>query len=631
MTRGSAKRASLGLVVALAMGLASGAARAAPGPSPGALTPQAGPSQTPLPPTPYATPQPPLVPVLPAPAAPSPAEGVTLSEVVVQTGPHAGTAHARRGWRPPAATAEQLGLALQPGEAMDAAWVRRQFELNHLVGAATTSDRVVALVLLINQAYAQSGYINSGVVFLRQDWSAGGRLQLRLISGRLGPGRQALTVTWGPGGRRGLRAKFIRDRLPSATRVPLNAADLEHDFRLLADNAAIETVNAQLVPGAAPGEASLALVVAPQPRVDVYSGVANSRNPSVGPIRFFAGGSLRNLAFSGDLVSVDVGQTSGLTDAVVDYATPFLTPRLTADVQGLYDAAAVVDPTVAKLDIRSTETSVEGGLTAHLLAEPLTPMTSGQGWNPAQTFDLGLRVAQRHSTSSLLGQPFSFSPGAVNGVTDLTVLRFVASYVRRSQTSAMALSATLSNGLAGTGSDIVGVAKPDPHFFVALVQGNYARKLVAGLELHARLTGQWSSSLLYAMERLSAGGADTVRGYRENLLLADTGAIGSLELACPLTVGKPFCGTTTDWTTVRVAVFADGAYVHNRVAPQPAPGGIASVGVSGAWNPSAAFAARLTYGYGLVHVEESGPRDLQDRGVSFSVTVHPLQLIPALR
>jgi hemolysin activation/secretion protein len=627
------QRASLAAAAALAIA-AGGAAQAAPAPSPGALTPQAGPA--PLPPTPYAVPQPSLAPAVPsgAPATPLAGAALTLTNVAIEADPHAGAARARRGWRPPASTADSIGLELTPGEAMDGAWIRRQFALNGLVGSPTTSDRVVALVLLINQAYAHSGYINTGLVFPTQDWAAGGTLRLRLISGGLGRdarSRPDVTVAWGPGGPRGLRARFIRDRLPSATRIPLNVTDLEYDFRLLADNPALETVNAQLVPGAAPGEASLALTVAPQPRFDVYSGVANSRNPSVGPIRFFAGGSMRNLAFSGDLVSVDVGETSGLTDAVVDYATPFLAPWLTADVQGLYDDAAVVDPSVRALDIRSTETSVEGGLTARVLAQPLTPQANGQGWNAAQTLDFGVRVAQRHSSSSLLGVPFSFSPGAVNGVTDLTVLRFTGSYVRRSQDSAVAISATLSTGLAGTGSDIAGVAKPDPHFVTALVQANYARKLVAGLELHARLTGQWSDSLLYAMERLSAGGADTVRGYRENLLLADEGAIGSVELACPVTVGKPFCGTTTDWTTVRVSVFADGAWLHDRVPPQPAPSGIASVGASAVWNPDGVLAARLTYGYALVHAVQTGPEDLQDRGLSFSVTVHPLQLIPGLR
>ncbi len=355
----------------------------------------------------------------------------------------------------------------------------------------------------------------------------------------------------------------------------------------------------------------------------------NSRNPSVGPVRYDVGGTLRNLLQGGDTVTFDGGVTSGLTDGVVDYATPFLAPWATADLQASYDDAAVVDPTVRKLNIRSEESGVDGGIAAQLLSQPLTP--NGEGWSPSQSLHLGLRVAQRRSSSTLLGTPFSFSPGSVNGVTDLTVMRGVATYIRRSQTSALAVSATLSAGLAGSGSDVLGVARPDPHFRSLLVQANYARRLTAGLELRARFSGQWVNDTIYAMERLSVGGAESVRGYRENLLLADDGEVGSIELECPITPTKALCDTATDWKTVRLSAFADGAYVRNKFAPQPAPQGIASVGVSALWSPSAAFVARLTYGYALVHVSQSGPPDLEDRGVSFAVTLYPLQMIHAFR
>ncbi len=200
-------------------------------------------------------------------------ETVTFGDVVVHAESHGRPARARGRWQAPAA---ELGLDVEPRQAMDAAWVRRQFTLNHLVGTATTPDRIVALVLMINQAFARFGYINSGVVFARQDWSVSRTLELRLIAGGLkrGPdGRPAVSVSWARGAV-GLSPSFILRRLPSATRTPLNVIDLEHDFRLLADDPALQTINAQLTPGAEAGEATLALTVPPLPWVAVYAGVA---------------------------------------------------------------------------------------------------------------------------------------------------------------------------------------------------------------------------------------------------------------------------------------------------------------------------------------------------------------------
>jgi hemolysin activation/secretion protein len=514
---------------------------------------------------------------------------------------------------------------------MDGAWVRRQFQLNNLIGAPTTADRVVSLVLLINQAYVQNGYINTGLLIGRQDWaSQGAVLQLKLVAGRVTPsatGGRSIGVAWAKGGSQGLREHYIRDRMPSAAETPLNSSDLERDFRLLADDPAIRAVNAQLTPGAQAGEANLLLTVAPQPMFRLYTTVANSRNPSVGAVRYSIGGSMRNGLFSGDLLSIDAGDTGGLADAVVSYSTPLIEPRTAFDIQVSTDKAAVLDPSVRVLDVRSDETSVEGGLSERLVEEPLTPLPGGDGWSPARSFTVGMRLGWRESYTSLLGMPFSFSPGAVNGYSDLTVFRGTADFVQRSDREVIAISGTGSFGLSGSGVDLPGVLRANPHFAVILLQASYARRLVAGLEFRARFTGQWSDSTLYAMEQLSVGGADTVRGYRENLLLADRGLIGSVELGCPVTVGGQICGTgPDDWKTLRLAVFTDGAYVNNRAGPQPAPPGIASVGVSATWTPSPAFFARLTYGYALIRAAPA-PLDLEDRGLEFLVTLHPLALL----
>ena len=191
-----------------------------------------------------------------------------------------------------------------------------------------------------------------------------------------------------------------------------------------------------------------------------------------------------------------------------------------------------------------------------------------------------------------------------------------------------AVSLTVSMGLEGTRSTVVGVANPDPNFKVALAQINYARLLSPrGLELRARLYGQMSSGVLYSSERLSAGGETTVRGYRENVLLADQGVVGSVELARPLNLsGRRSAARAFDWGAFSVAAFADGALMRNASVPQPQHR-IASIGTSLGWTPNDAISARITYGYALKHVDVAGKRDVQDHGVQARVTIYPLRML----
>jgi len=92
-------------------------------------------------------------------------------------------------------------------------------------------------------------------------------------------------------------------------------------------------------------------------------------------------------------------------------------------------------------------------------------------------------------------------------------------------------------------------------------------------------------------------------------------------------VARGWCaGRSDDWRTVRVSVFSDGAVVHNQVDPQPTPASIVSVGAALTWTPSSVLHARFTYARALIKAPITGAPDLQDRGVAFEVTIHPLSL-----
>jgi len=555
-----------------------------------------------------------------------------LAAVTISTDPGVHPAIPTRSWQPVPEDGSALILEHASGAPLDAAWIEAQFAVNHMLGVETGFDRITALVQLINLAFVRNGYPNTGVLI--EGRSESGILRLRLVSGRLvaAPGMDNPVVVAFHGDRSGgLDAEYIRHRLLAALAEPLNILGIERDFRLLSDDPAIRTVNASLLPGAQPGEASLALEVVPQPQVDVYTTYANSRSPSVGARRLAVGGSIRSWHQAGDLLSVEYGSTRGLTDFSGSYSAPVFSPRWMISVRGGFNNASVVDRRLVPLDISSKEYFVESALSRTLIARPLMPEAGAGRWQPAVNAVLGAVLVHRQVKSSLLGTPFSFSPGSRDGRTEYDAARLTLDYTRRSLKTVCAASFTASHGLGGTRSVPPGAVTPSPFFTAAQLQLNYARRISPKLlELRLRLAGQWASGLLYSPERFSIGGSNTVRGYRESLLLADEALVGSIELAQPFYLGRRRGGAAAfRWGALTASVFSDAALAHNREAPQPLPKAVASLGGRLAWIPSDWLSGSVTFGQALKQVVVPGSRDLQDRGFTFQLTFNPLRLVHA--
>lgn len=559
--------------------------------------------------------------------------GVVLSAVALtgDTEP----APAASGWGPERDSVAGLTLD-RPGPAgFDAEWIERQFVQNGLVGVSVPLDRITGLVQLINLAFVRNGYINSGVRIGRGEIANGGVLRLQRVAGRTAAAEsgEPVTVSWGSEGAGGLSPVYIIARMQPARAVPLNAISVERAFRLLAEDPAVSAVRADLRPGARPGEAVLALTVDAAERFDLFASFANNRSPAVGGERAAVGGSVRNLLAPGDIFSAELGFTAGEPDVSAGYRTPIFGTRTELVLRGGYNRASVVDRPLLPLDISARDWSIEGGLNQSFVKTPLMPRATG-GWRAARSVSAGVRIAHRETETFLLGMPFSFAPGAVNGRSHYTALRLVADWVERGTRQVTALSFTLTQGLDGSRvipanpADRIALLErvPKTSFRAALLQASHARRLTAqGLEVRLRATGQWSDGLLYSGERLAAGGEYSVRGYRETLALVDRGAIGSVELYQPFSLTRR-AGGSFNPGAFGVAIFADGAILGNARGQQPQPDELASIGVGLAWVPSEAISARLSYAEALISTRQVGSRDLQDRGFQFRLTIRPLAL-----
>lgn len=591
----------------------------------GALRPDAAPPRLPAPD--YAEPpaqpppaQPPSVP-LPPPAGPADANAasITLTSLTVEGDRADAQVPA---WQPYQDPSSGLTVSLAKGERLGPEWVQRQFAENGLIGQPVPYARIIALVQVINTQFASKGYVNSGLLVPpQQPVVTSGPLRLRLVLGRVPA--DSLTIA-DPG--RGLTSRFVRDRLPSATAYPFNAANFEREFRLLAEDEAVTTVNADLRPNGRAGEAALAVAVIPANRLDIYASYANSRTPSIGAQRIAIGGSISNLFTPGDRFALELGRTRGVIDASATYAEPIFNPHIRFFAGGGYNDAAVVDSVLIPLDIRTESILLYAGLAVDLLKTPLMPAGGGR-FDSSTSLSARVQFDFRDTRTFLLGERFSFAPGSVDGLSRYYAVRTGLDFVSRSVRQVVALAVTVSVGIDGSGSDIAGVPAPDRHFVGLLGQANYARRLNGnGTELRARATGQYSSSVTYAGERLPIGGFNSVRGYRETLYLVDNAAIGSIELSQPFTFAGTRDAGEFSPDAFTVSAFVDAAWFNNRGAPDPPRDFIAGAGVTLAWTPSPALSARLTWAHDFQTTRVAGNRNIQDEGVYFSILITPSRL-----
>lgn len=115
------------------------------------------------------------------------------------------------------------------------------------------------------------------------------------------------------------------------------------------------------------------------------------------------------------------------------------------------------------------------------------------------------------------------------------------------------------------------------------------------------------------MERFSVGGVNTVRGYRQNQLVADNGILGSVEVRVPL---------TSDPKVLQLVPFFEIGTVWNNREIDPDPATIASLGLGSRWLITPDLSLHLDYGIPLISVGDRG-NSLQENGLYFSVRYQP--------
>jgi hemolysin activation/secretion protein len=563
---------AIGTVLALALLTGTGAAQLVP------PTPIPAPPPTPPGPPPEALPRPappPLLPPAPAPPAERPIPPIRVF------------AKAFRILGSTVFTPEELATVAEP-------YTNREI----------TSEDLEALRLALTFYYINHGYVTSGAIIPDQDVIEG-VITIRIIEGKLT--RIDIEGTYW------FRPSYFENRIGLAAGPPVNVRSLQERLQLFQADARIERINAELRPGAAPGESTMNVRVAERRPIKGWFEYNNYMAPGVGSNQVFATVTHQNLFGLGDPLTVRYGASFGWEseflhsetkvgvnpNLFVNYALPLNAYDTTLSVEYRKVDFKLIEEEFAPLDIES-----KFELLGFTLRQPIIR-------TPTQELALSVVGHSESFTSFLLGQPFDFQAGTQNGVSQLAVLRIMQEYVHRTPNQVFSALSRFNVGIdalnATTRSTLPDAATAQ--FFSWLGQAQYVRRFEpTGIQLVARSDLQLAAQHLFLIEQIAVGGRYSVRGYREFTLIRDNAFLASAEVRVPV------IRSALGEELVYMAPFFDFGDAWNTTASTPDPDFLASTGLGLIWNVAPGSRFEVYWGYRLNHVNVPY-ENLQDYGV----------------
>jgi hemolysin activation/secretion protein len=468
-------------------------------------------------------------------------------------------------------------------------------------GRTLSTEELILARDAVTRHYIAEGYVNSGAV-LPDQTVEDGVIELEIVEGRLGE----VVVE----GLESLDPSFVEDRLRLSAGVPLDVDLLRERIQLLLGDPAIQRINARLGPSREPGVSRLELEVLETPRYRSDLRLSNDRSPAIGA----EGGELAvtfgNLLGRSDPLRLELEVSEGLRDFTAGYSVPLTARDLRLFVTGEISDADVVTSPGKELDVESRFAALEVGLEMPVYR------------TLDQELRLGASVEREHTATYLLGRSFDFSPGADDGETDVTALRFNQLWQHRSSDQVVAVRSTFSFGLPVLGATENSGNIPDGEFFAWLGQAQYARRLDF-YDWRVRLRGdlQLTPDPLLPVEQIAIGGLNTVRGYRKNQLVVDNGWVASAELHIPLAqIEIPRVAQDPNDGVLQLRPFFDAGGGWNNETPDPDPDELYGIGAGLYWQLNQRLAARLDYALPLKNIDTPDNNDLQDIAIYFELT-----------
>ncbi|MEG3902248.1 ShlB/FhaC/HecB family hemolysin secretion/activation protein [Microcoleus sp. B4-C5] len=463
-------------------------------------------------------------------------------------------------------------------------------------GREITFAELIAAEAAVTQKYVAAGYINSGAVIPANQTfpREGGVVKMRIVEG----GLDEIVIT----GNRRLNSNYVRSRLERATRRPLNRSRLLEALQMLQLDPLIGNISAELQAGSRPENSRLEVRVKEADSFSAEVFADNNRSPSVGSFRRGVRINQANLLGLGDGLEVSYANTDGSNEFNGSYTVPVNARNGTIGLAASAASTNIIEEPFDAAEIEGKSRTYE--LTYR---QPIVE-------KPDRTLALGLSFSRQESDTFLSGERFALSAGAnERGETRVSAVRFFQEYVQRSSSQVFAARSQFSLGtnlFGATAND----SGPDSSFLAWRGQAQYVRLLAPETLLIVRSDIQLADRPLLSLEQIGIGGVQSVRGYRQDLLLTDSGAIASAEVRIPVWRVPEVQGL------LQVAPFIDFGLGWNQSEEKPNPESdkLLGAGLGLVWQMGDRLNVRLDYGIPLINAR-SGDRTLQEKGLYFRI------------
>jgi hemolysin activation/secretion protein len=342
----------------------------------------------------------------------------------------------------------------------------------------------------------------------------------------------------------------------------------------------------------------------------------NGRSPSVGSFRQRLQLNEANLLGQGDGVSLAYSHTEGSNGIDASYTLPINSRNGSVSFNTGFTDSEVIEPPFNALDILGNSRYYE--LT---LLQPLVQ-------TPSEEFAVGISASRRESEiSSDVLEDFGYPPSLLSpgsddeGRTRISALQFFQQWTKRNTREVIAARSQFNLGV-GAFDATINENAPDSRFLVWQGQAQWVRLLAPETLLLIRADVQLADSALVPLEQFGLGGQESVRGYRQDALLADNGVLASAELRLPIYRAAqqglllhltPFIDVGTTW---------DSSGRTDSDINTSESDTLASVGLGLRCQLGDRLTARLDWGIPLIDISDR-ERTLQEKGVYFSVNYSP--------
>lgn len=471
--------------------------------------------------------------------------------------------------------------------------------------ASTVSNQTITLNQLqniadqITEIYLRRGYMTSRAV-VPQQTITDGVVEILVIEGSL----EKIEVE----GTRRLNPNYIISRVNLGAQTPLNTLQLENQLRLLRLNPLFDSVEASLRPGGGEGQSILVVRVTEANPIQLSFSLDNYSPPSIGSQRLGVNFSHLNLTGRGDFLLVSYQTTRLITGGESDifdfiYSIPVNAMNGTIQLRIPPYRNRVITEEFADLNIQGNSQVYEISYRQPLVRTPWEEfaLSAGLSYQESQTLvdNQGLR--------------FGFGPDD-DGVTRLVVLKLGQDYIRRDRLGVWALRSQFSLGLGilnATNNEFL----PNSDFVSWLGQIQRLQRIGDNHLLILQGDLQLTANPLFPSQQFVIGGAQSLRGYRQNVRAGDNGFRFSIEDRITLKRDR------LNLPTLQLAPFLDMGQVWNHPNnPNSLPSQTFLVGggLGLLWEPIPNLNIRLDYGLPLTQLRDRGD-NLQDHGIYFNL------------